>query len=110
MDKEHVFHTIRETLAVIPYGKVATVQEMALGLEIGEDEILWAAKEISDNMIPVHRLVRDDGTLLGEIQLFNEDAQRELLEKEGITFSDADTVNLEHHFWSTCDYVKISNQ
>lgn len=109
MSNEHIFHTIRETLAVIPYGKVATIQEMAVGLELHEDEILWAAKEINDNMIPVHRLVRDDGKLLGEIQLFNEDTQRELLEKEGITFSDADTVNLEHHFWSTCEYVKVSD-
>lgn len=109
MDKDHVFHTIRETLAVIPYGKVATVQEMAVGLEISEDEILWAVKEITDDMIPVHRLVRDDGTLLGEIQLFDQDTQRKLLEIEGVTFSDADSVNMDQHFWSTCEYVKISD-
>lgn len=106
MDRSQEFHKIKETIAVIPYGHVATVKEMADGLEVSEDTILWALKEVDDDMIPIHRVVRDDGTLLGDSYSMNEETQKTALQKEAVNFVDTTTVDLENHFWSTCEYVR----
>ena len=66
-NKDHLVHTLTEIIAEIPYGRVATIEEITQAMELSLDrdgEIAWALKEINDITIPSWRVVRDNGTLI----------------------------------------------
>ncbi len=86
------FERIREIVAQIPEGKVATYGQIAqlAGLK-DVRKVAWAIKNDTALGIPTHRVVKKDGELVGI---------KEQLAKEGVSFSDATHVNLAKHQWS----------
>jgi alkylated DNA nucleotide flippase Atl1 len=104
-----MIHQLKEIIAEIPYGHVATIEELteSLGLSAEkEGEVTWALREIDDITVPTWRIVRDDGSLLVTTAAGDWEDQKQKLEKEGVEFATEDTVNVKPHFWSACEYIK----
>lgn len=108
-NQDHIAHRLKEIIAEIPYGHIATVEEIteALGLTVDhEAEVTWALREINDNTVPTWRVVYDDGRLLATTAAGDWSDQQKLLQSEGVEFVTDDTVKVDAHFWSACAYVK----
>lgn len=83
----------------IPRGKVATYGQLALlcGKPRGARLAGYAlSRGVSDK---AHRVVNSRGVLSGAAAFLFEGVQRALLEEEGVTVSDAQTVDLSQYGW-----------
>lgn len=97
------FEKIYEIVRQIPKGKVATYGQVAL--LAGNPR--WArvvgyALHVNPEpvVIPCHRVVNKDGRLAGAFAFGGYEAQRALLENEGIVFESDGTVDLKKYLWS----------
>lgn len=94
---DELAYLIYATIEEIPYGCVATYGQIAnLIGKPKNSRLIGRALKISSyyGEFPCHRVVNHQGRIsLG----WNE--QRELLEKEGVTFKANGYVNLEKHQW-----------
>mgnify|MGYP002624829123 FL=1 len=107
--QDNLVHSLKEIIAEIPFGHVATVEELTEAMELSkdkEDEVAWALKEISDDTVPTWRVVKDTGELLTPFGEGEWDEQKSMLAKEHVTFEDDTKVNVEEHFWSSSEYVR----
>ncbi len=102
MIKLSVFEKIYEVVSKIPKGRVATYGQVAM--LAGNPR--WArvvGYALHNNpkpfIIPCHRVVNRKGKLASAFAFGGEDAQRELLEKEGIVFREDGTVDLRLYLW-----------
>lgn len=109
--EEQIVHRLKEIIAAIPYGHVATIEELTESLGLTADheaKVIWALREINDNTVPTWRVVHDDGTLPTTSAAGDWSDQQKLLQSEGVMFVADDKVEVESHFWSACEYVKAS--
>ena len=88
-------------IKAIPRGKVATYGQIAYmtGLHPSVRRVVWILHSCSEKEdLPWHRVINRKG----EISLKpgkGYEKQKELLEKEGIVFSDNNRINLDKYLW-----------
>ena len=94
------FNEVYEICKKIPYGKVTTYGDIAkmLGMPRAVRQVGWALHVNPDpGNIPCHRVVNRHGSLSGAFAFGGENAQKLLLEAEGVEVSDV--VDLERYRW-----------
>lgn len=98
-----VFEKIYEVVKRIPKGKVATYGYVALlaGNPRWARVVGYALHNNPAPMvIPCHRVVNREGRVAEAFVFGGGNAQRELLEREGIVFSEDGTVDLKKYGWN----------
>ncbi len=86
----------------IPEGKVATYGQIALlcGNPQGSRAVGYALHVNPEpGVIPCHRVVNREGRLAPGFAFGGAGAQRALLEKEGVTVREDNTVDLKKYLW-----------
>jgi methylated-DNA-protein-cysteine methyltransferase-like protein len=99
----NTFEKIYEQVKKIPKGKVASYGQIALmaGNPRWSRVVGYALHSNPEpGIIPCHRVVTKDGKLSKSFAFGGENMQRILLESEGVTFLNDDTVDLEE-----CRYI-----
>ena len=93
---QHVFALVR----ACPAGRVTTYSWLgkALGYPRGARMIGWIMNETPDG-IPAQRVINSKGELSGSWAFGQRGKMRQLLEAEGITFSDDERVDLKSYSW-----------
>jgi methylated-DNA-protein-cysteine methyltransferase-like protein len=97
-----VFDRIYERVRRVPYGKVATYGQIArlCGFPGKAQMVGWALHQNpKPGEIPCHRVVNRFGGLAGCFAFGGVDAQRTLLEAEGVAFQSDGTVDLARFLW-----------
>ncbi len=99
--KNDFFDKVLEVVAQIPYGKVTTYGAIAevCGVKSSARTVGWALNSAANSNLPCHRVVNRFGALSGKIHFGSPTLMHELLESEGIEFTEDDCVNLQKHFW-----------
>ncbi|MBR2447831.1 MAG: MGMT family protein [Clostridia bacterium] len=98
-----VFEKIYEVVKRIPKGKVATYGYVALlaGNPRWARVVGYALHNNPAPMvIPCHRVVNREGRVAEAFVFGGGNAQRELLEREGIVFREDGTVDLKKYGWN----------
>lgn len=96
---DKVFDQVRR----IPRGKVSTYGQIAklIGSPRSARYVGWALRGNAQPVeTPCHRVVFKDGRLAEGYAFGGEGVQRELLEKEGVTFVDAGHVDMDACLWN----------
>lgn len=89
------FEKVYEVVKSIPYGKVMTYGEIAeiLGNKRMSRQVGWALHvNPTPNIVPCYRVVNRYGELSKAFAFGGENCQKQLLEKEGITFDEKGRV------------------
>lgn len=98
----NTFEKIYSIVKEIPCGKVATYGMVAvLAGNPRLSRVVGYALHVNPDpsAIPCHRVVNREGRCSGSFAFGGINAQRALLEKEGVTFLDDGRVNLSCHLW-----------
>jgi methylated-DNA-protein-cysteine methyltransferase related protein len=83
----------------VPFGKVTTYGTIAQALGTGlSARMVGYAMHVCPKDVPAHRVVNRFGALTGRLHFGHPDLMRELLEDEGVTFLDDETVDMKKHF------------
>ena len=93
---------VYEVVKQIPEGRVATYGQIArmIGKPRNARFVGFALHaNPQPKIIPCHRVVFKDGSLASGFAFGGPDAQRNLLEAEGIQFLDDGRVDMEHCSW-----------
>ena len=104
--REGLYEKVYEIVRTIPKGKVATYGQIAKMLGTRDPrKVGWALAANSDRETPCHRVVNKEGGLAKNFgkSLDTEPGwktQKSLLENDGVTFTDEQTVDLEKHQWT----------
>lgn len=96
------FEQVYEIVKNIPKGKVLTYGEIAkmMGMPRKAKIVGWALHSNPyEGIVPCHRVVNRKGELSGSFVFGGKDAQRELLEVEGIIFEKDGIINLQKYLW-----------
>ncbi len=105
----NTFCKIYRIIASIPAGKVATYGQIAslAGCPQNARVVGYALHALSpDTDIPWHRVVAKGGVINSRCARFGElEIQRILLEGEGVSFLDSQTVDMEKHCFNFVDIV-----
>ncbi len=99
--KSDFFEKVFEIVKLIPKGKVSTYGAIgtAIGVRSSARMVGWALNSAAyRNDIPCHRVVNRNGDLTGKHYFAGPNVMREMLESEGIEFSE-ERVNLAKHLW-----------
>ena len=94
----NTFEKIYEQVKKIPRGKVATYGQIALmaGNPRWSQIVGYALHANPEpGIIPCHRIVNKEGKLAKAFAFGGENVQRDMLKREGVTFIDDNTVDLE---------------
>jgi len=93
-----MFERIRSQVAHVPRGRVTTYGAVARSLGLKNSRLVgWALHQNKDSQTcPCHRVVSKEGKLASGFAFGGAANQRQLLESEGITFCDENTVDLIH--------------
>lgn len=97
-----VFEKIYETVKKIPYGKVATYGQIALlsGNPRWARVVGYALhSNPNPEQIPCYRVVNRNGEVAKSFAFGGGEAQRKLLEIEGIEFDENGRINLKKYGW-----------
>lgn len=95
------YEKVYETVALIPTGRVTTYGAIAeaIGMKSSARMVGWALNAAAGRQdLPCHRVVNRRGELSGARFFATPSLMRELLEAEGIEFSD-DTIDMKKYFW-----------
>lgn len=96
------FQAVYNIVKQIPQGKVATYGQIAklVGSPRAARQVGWALHVNPEPyVIPCHRVVNRNGRISSAFAFGGANVQRELLEKEGVTFADCETVELDKYLW-----------
>ena len=97
------FHArVYEVIRAVPVGKVTTYSAIAwaLGRPGWARQVGWALAALPEvHDVPAHRVVNASGELSGTWAFGGPDAQRRLLEPEGVAFDSSGRVRLDQHLW-----------
>ena len=99
MKKDSFFEKVYQVVKQIPYGKVMSYGQIAevLGNKRMSRHVGWALHvNPSPDSIPCYRVVNRFGRLSSAFAFGGENAQRQLLQNEGITFDEKGNVNSCH--------------
>ena len=94
----NTFEKIYEQVKKIPEGKVATYSQIALLAGNPRwSRVVGYALHVNPEpgIIPCHRIVNKEGKLAKAFAFGGENVQRDMLKREGVTFIDDNTVDLE---------------
>ncbi len=98
------FNKVYDVVKQIPLGKVATYGQIAklCGNKRMSRQVGWAL-HVNPNPYetPCHRVVNRRGKLAPAFAFGGIDVQKQLLLKEGVIFTDEDTVDLAACLWET---------
>lgn len=97
-----VFEKIYETVKKIPYGRVATYGQIALlsGNPRWARVVGYALhSNPNPSEIPCYRVVNRNGEVANSFAFGGGDAQRKLLEMEGIKFDENGRIDLKKYGW-----------
>jgi methylated-DNA-protein-cysteine methyltransferase-like protein len=98
MDDRRYFQLIHEYVRTIPRGVVMSYGQVAAAVGCSARIAGWALANVTDDNVPWHRVVGADGYLrIGKRSVALQEAQRGLLEREGITFKENGCVDMERH-------------
>lgn len=89
------FEKVYEIVKAVPYGKVISYGQIAeiLGNKKMARQVGWALHVNPDPQnIPCYRVVNKEGKLSSAFAFGGKSVQRELLEKEGVTFDENGNV------------------
>jgi methylated-DNA-protein-cysteine methyltransferase-like protein len=95
---QHVYEVVKK----IPHGKVATYGDIAgmSGNPHASRAVGWALhRNPNPCVIPCHRVVNRTGRLAPSFAFGGTDAQRNLLQNEGVNVRDDNTVDLKLYGW-----------
>ncbi len=97
MSIQNSFLRIYDIVKKIPRGKVMTYKEVSILANVATPRVVGFALHVNPDQenIPCHRVVFSDGRLTPGFAFGGEDVQRELLEKEGVSFLSNGKVDLE---------------
>lgn len=96
------FEKVYEIVETIPCGKVATYGQIArlCGNTRMARQVGWALHVNPRPVeIPCHRVVNREGKTAKAFAFGGKDAQRQLLENEGVTFTSDGRVDMRKHCW-----------
>ena len=97
------FIQVYEVVKLIPPGRVTSYGAIAayLGSPGAARMVGWAmnASHHHHEFIPAHRVVNRNGLLTGKHHFDTPNVMKELLENEGIEFSDDQILNFQEKFW-----------
>ncbi len=98
---------IFKIVAQVPPGKVTTYKTLAL-LTGTHPRVIGMALHTNDDssQVPCHRVVHTDGRMAGGYVFGGPEAQRAVLEKEGVPFKNDSRVHLSECEWSVFDEKK----
>lgn len=102
----NTFELIYDQVKRIPYGKVATYGQIAaLSGNPRLSQIVGYALHVNPQpiIIPCHRVVNRYGEASGSFAFGGLNAQRALLEKEGVVFLENGRVDMEKFLWNGLD-------
>jgi len=97
------FEDVYNIVKRIPQGNVATYGQIArlLGVPRKSKIVGWALHSNPYNgIVPCHRVVNRIGELSGSFAFGGMEAQRKLLEDEGIIFDENGIINLQKYLWN----------
>ncbi len=99
---ETFFERVYKQVARVPEGTVCTygtIAELA-GYPRASREVGFAmSRALSEWNLPYHRIVNAKGTLAPSYAFGGKDKQRQLLEAEGVSFVDEETIDMKKHRW-----------
>lgn len=98
--KQKPFEQVYELVKKIPQGKIATYGQIGKLLSLNPRVVGFALRSNKHpENIPCHRVVSKAGKLTG-YAFGGIIKKKEILEKEGITFLDEVTVNVQQHLYT----------
>ncbi len=100
---------VYEIVAKIPYGRVMSYGQIAswAGSPRASRAAGYAMYRCPHKDMPCHRVVHRDGTLAPAWAF--DGCQRQLLEDEGVTFTDDGRVNMKTHRFRREEYEELQN-
>lgn len=96
------YERVYEQVSAVPHGTVCTYGDIAAlaGYPKAAREVGYAMKRVQRGWnLPCHRIVNIKGTLAPTYAFGGKEKQRQLLEEEGVTFIDAETIDMQAHRW-----------
>lgn len=98
MDDRQYFQSIFEVVRAIPPGRVMSYGQVGAEAGASARVVGWAMANVPDGEVPWQRVVGADGYLrIGRRSVALMDAQRKLLEREGVAFKDNGCVDMACH-------------
>ena len=99
MKNKNSFEWVYEIVKQIPKGKVMTYKSVSIMANVATPRIVGFALHVNPDSknIPCHRVIFSDGSLSKGFAFGGEEAQKQLLEKEGICFTKQGKVILEKY-------------
>ncbi len=97
---------VYEQVALVPYGTVCTygtIAELAGYSKAAREVGRAMSRTPAELNLPCHRIVNAKGTLAPDYAFGGQEKQRQLLEAEGITFINEETINMKRHVWPPKD-------
>src|SRR3989338_1029825 len=95
-----MFNDIRQVVARIPKGRVATYGQIARMVgTVDARKVGWALHGNQDPKVPCHRVLRSDGTCAENYSLGGAREQQWRLEQEGVQFVSENRLDLRKYQW-----------
>ena len=98
MEDHAQFRRIYDLVVTIPPGIVLSYGQVGRAVGCNARTVGWALANVPNSKIPWHRVVGAGGVLITEKRstaLY--EAQRTLLERDGVTFASSKRVNMDRH-------------
>lgn len=95
------FEKVYKIVSSIPKGKVTTYKQIVKLAGIKNPRLVgfYLHKNIDPKTIPCHRVIRNDGSLAKGYAFGGMKEQKEILEKEGISFNLKGNINLKKYLF-----------
>ena len=98
MDERQYFQSIYDVVRAIPVGRVMSYGQVGREAGCSARTVGWAMANVLDADVPWQRVVGADGYLrIGKRSIALQEAQRKLLEREGVVFTEGDCVDMKRH-------------
>lgn len=99
----NIFNKVYTLVAKIPEGKVTTYGTIAKKIGIKNPRVIGFALHVNKKPqeVPCHRVVNKEGKLAPGFAFGGKTIQKQLLQQEGISFVDDETVNIERHLYNS---------
>lgn len=100
-DNEPFSDRVKRIIKSVPRGKVATYGQVAAlaGNIRAARQVAWILHSSSDkHNLPWHRIINSRGSISLK-PLYGFEIQKELLQNEGVVFSENGTIDLSRYLW-----------
>lgn len=101
-NNESMYERIYSVVSMVPPGKVATYGQIArIAGRCSARNVGYSMASVpSESAVPWHRIINSRGKISVRSHGDTCNAQRQMLESEGIVFSDSGAVDLEEFGWN----------